>query len=249
MIKYVLLKKRFDKAQMQEEVHKLGSGLWKPHYNVRQYEGSWTTLPLRSINGSADNTVSIQGSSLQKNMAYKDTGLLDNCTYLQSVISFFECEKMSVRLMKMDPGAVIKEHNDYEMSFEDGEARFHIPVITNQGVNFFIRDEKISMKEGECWYLNLSLKHRVNNFGNTSRIHLVVDCKVNDWVKKLLLEGAELRQESEKEEDIKFSAADNIKIIHQLRLMDTPVSNELADKMEAANNPGHEQPGNLSMKI
>jgi hypothetical protein len=113
----VLLKQRFDVMQMQEEVHKLESGLWKPHYNVRQYEGSWTTLPLRSINGRADNNVSIQGSSLQKDMTYKDTGLLDNCAYLQSLISFFECEKMSVRLMKLDPGAVIKEHTDYDMSF------------------------------------------------------------------------------------------------------------------------------------
>ena len=51
------------------------------------------------------------------------------------------------------------------------------------------------MKEGECWYLNLSLKHRVNNFGDTSRIHLVIDCKVNDWIKNLLNEEAELKQE------------------------------------------------------
>ena len=137
MIKYVHLKQRFDVVQMQEEVYKLESGLWKLHYNEKQYEGSWTTLPLRSINGSAGNNISIPGSSLQKNMAYKDTGLLDNCTYLQSVVGFFECEKMSVRLMKLDAGAVIKEHTDYDMSFEDGEARFHIPILTNQDVDFF----------------------------------------------------------------------------------------------------------------
>jgi mannose-6-phosphate isomerase-like protein (cupin superfamily) len=236
MIKYVHLKQCFDVVKMQEEVHKLESGLWKPHYNEKQYEGSWATLPLRSINGSADNNISIQGSSLQKNMAYKDTSLLGNCNYLQSVISFFECEKMSVRLMKLDPGAIIKEHTDYDMSFEDGEARFHVPILTNHGVSFFIQDEKISMKEGECWYLNLSLKHRVNNFGHTCRIHLVIDCKVNDWIKNLLNEEAELKQESEKQEGINYSAADKIKIIQQLRLMGTPVATELADKMENGNN-------------
>ena len=236
MIKYVHLKQRFDVVQMQEEVHKLESGPWKPHYNEKKYEGSWTILPLRSINGSLENSISIQSSSLQQNMAYEDTPLLDNCTYLQSVISFFECEKMSVRLMKLDAGAVIKVHTDYDMSFEDGEARFHIPILTNDNVDFFIEDEKIPMKEGECWYLNLSLKHRVNNSGDTSRIHLVIDCKVNDWLKNLLNGEAELKKESEKHEDMNYSVSDKIKIIQQLRLMGTPVANELADKIESGNN-------------
>jgi hypothetical protein len=236
MIKYAHLKQRFDIAQMQEDVQNLESGLWKPHYNEKQYKGSWATLALRSINGSAANHISIQGSALQKNLTYKDTPLLYNCNYLQSVISFFECEKMSVRLMKLDAGAVIKEHTDYDMSFEDGEARFHIPILTNHRVEFFIEEEKIPMKEGDCWYLNLSLKHRVNNFGDTSRIHLVIDCRVNDWLKNLLNEGAELKQEiSEKQAGTDYSAADKIKIVQQLRLMGTPVANELADKMETGN--------------
>lgn len=237
MIKYVRLKQRFDAAQMQQEVHTLETELWKPHYNEKHYNGSWTTLPLRSINGSVENSVSIQGSSLQHNMAYRDTCLLGDCPYLQTLLQFFKCEKMSVRLMKLGAGAVIKEHTDCDMSFEDGEARFHVPILTNTGVDFFIEDEKILMKEGECWYLNLSLKHHVNNFGNDSRIHLVIDCKVNDWIKTLLNEGAELKQEiSEKREGENYSAADKIKIIQQLRLMGTPAANEMADKMETGNN-------------
>jgi len=233
MIKYVHLKQRFDVVQMQEEVDKLAAGFWNPHYNEKQYKGSWATLPLRSINGRTDNNISLQGSALQKNMAYRDTLLLDNCTYLRSVINFFECEKMSVRLMKLDAGAIIKEHTDYDMSFEHGEARFHIPILTNDLVDFFIEDEKILMKEGNCWYLNLSLKHRVHNFGNTSRIHLVVDCKVNDWIKKLLNEEVGLKKEiSEKQEGMNYSATDKIKIVQHLRLMGTPVADELANKIE-----------------
>ncbi|MEO8765022.1 MAG: aspartyl/asparaginyl beta-hydroxylase domain-containing protein [Ginsengibacter sp.] len=237
MLKYVHIKQRFDAVHMQDEVRRIEAELWKPHYNAKHYEGSWATLPLRSINGSTDNHTSIQASSLQKNMAYMDTSFLDSCTYLQSVLTFFECEKMSVRLMRLGPGAFIKEHTDHEMSFEDGEARFHIPVITNDKVDFFIEDEKIFMKEGECWYLNLSLKHRVNNFGDTSRIHLVIDCKVNEWIKNLLSKDPEIKKEIfEKQEEITYSADDKTKIIRQLRLMGTPVSNELADKMETGNN-------------
>ena len=235
MIKYVQIKQRFDIAKMQKEVQLLESSLWKPHYNEKHYEGNWTILPLRSINGSIDNPISIHASSLQMNMAYRDTSLLDNCFYLQSVIGFFECEKMSIRLMKLDPGAVIKEHTDYEMSFEEGEARFHIPILSNSGVEFFVEEEKIPLKEGECWYLNLSLKHRVNNWGDTSRIHLVIDCKVNEWIKNLLNGDAELKREIFNTPP-HHSDTDKLKIIEQLRRMGTTVSNELADKMENGNN-------------
>lgn len=236
MIKYAQLKQRFDVKKMQEEVCQLESGLWQPHYNTSQYEGDWTTLSLRSINGNKENGIAIHSSSLQPNMAYQDTCFLQNCPYLKSVIHFFECEKLSVRLMKLNAGAVIKEHTDYEMSFEDGEARFHIPIITNNAVDFFIEDEKILMKEGECWYLNLSLKHHVHNLGDVNRIHLVIDCKVNDWVNNLLNERSERKQEiPDKPGSVNYSDSDKIKIIQQLRHMGTTVSIELADKLEKGN--------------
>ena len=236
MIKYVQIKKRFDVTKMQEEVRALQLELWKPHYNNSHYEGNWTTLQLRSINGKIENSISIQGSALQKDMAYANTYLLEKCVYLQSVFNFFECEKMSVRLMKLYAGAAIKEHRDYEMSFEKGEARFHIPIKTNPGVSFFIENEKIPMHEGDCWYLNLSLKHSVNNSGNTDRIHLVIDCKVNDWLRRLLKEEAQLTAPIDEENsDVQYSPPDKIKIIQELRLMGTPVSKELADKLEAGN--------------
>jgi len=236
MIKFIQLTQQFDVIKMQEEVRALESVLWKPHYNNSHYEGNWTTLQLRSINGKTENSISIQGSALPKNMTYENTTLLERCFYLQSVINFFKCEKMSVRLMNLHAGAVIKEHRDYELNFEKGEARFHIPIQTNPDVSFFIENEKIPMDAGDCWYLNLSLKHSVNNFGSTDRVHLVIDCKVNDWLRRLLKEEAQLTSTIDEEsEDAFYSPSDKIKIIQQLRLMGTPVSKDLADKLEAEN--------------
>jgi hypothetical protein len=237
MIKYVHVKHQFDVPLMQQEVQMLKEEYWKTHYNTKHYEGSWKSLPLRSINGSIENCISIQSSSLQKNMSYQDTALLHHCPYLQSVISFFECEKMSIRLMNLDAGAVIKEHTDHELSLEEGEARFHIPIITNTKVDFFLDDERIVMKEGECWYLNLSLKHKVNNFGATNRIHLVLDCKVNSWITELL--NADFNQKiemPEKQQEMNYDRLDKIKIIRQLRLLGTAVAIEMADRLESGNN-------------
>lgn len=135
--------------------------------------------------------------------------------------------------MKLEAGAIIKEHSDQEMSFEEGEVRFHIPVHTNQRVEFYIMDEKVPMKEGECWYLNLSLKHRVSNLGNTDRIHLVIDCRVNDWVKDLFNNVLLKKEISEEELRPHYSSEEKLRIIQQLRLMNTDIGNELADKMES----------------
>ena len=41
----------------------------------------------------------------------------------------------------------------------------------------------MEMNEGEAWYLNFSLEHSVRNGGATDRIHLVIDCIVNDWIR------------------------------------------------------------------
>jgi hypothetical protein len=57
--------------------------------------------------------------------------------------------------------------------------RHHIPIITNEKVNFFVGGESINMKEGECWEINNSLLHSVDNQGTTNRIHLMIDIMPN----------------------------------------------------------------------
>src|SRR5205085_10556644 len=83
-------------------------------------------------------------------------------------------------------GSKIREHRDLNLGDETGEVRLHIPIVTNPAVEFFLDGVRIVMNEGECWYLNFSLPHRVDNRGVTDRIHLVIDCQVNDWLRELI---------------------------------------------------------------
>jgi hypothetical protein len=219
---------------MAADIERLQETLWKEHYNLKNYEGSWSTIQLRSLNGSVENNISIHHSALQEEQQYQDTVLLQACPNIQQVIDFFEMEKLSIRLMKLNAGAVIKPHADHDLSFEDGEVRIHIPVITNPELEFFLEEDKLSMPAGTCWYLNLSLTHRVNNFGTNDRIHLVIDGKVNEWVKYLFNRNdhAEIVMETDKKEPV-YSTEDTLKIIEQLRLMNTAVARKIADEMEA----------------
>jgi hypothetical protein len=233
MIKYLQLPVQFDAARMREEVQHIAADLWKQHYNKKDYEGSWSVIPLRSLFGSMDASFSVQQSA-STHIKYQDTVLMPHCPYIQEVLAYFKCEKLSVRLMNLSVGAVIKEHKDHELNLESGEARFHIPVQTNEQVSFFVEDEMIPLKEGECWYLNLSLRHRVSNKGETDRIHLVVDCAVNDWVLGMAATPGIVKKEIETvEETPVYKPGEKQQIIAQLKMMGTETAAKLAAQMEA----------------
>jgi hypothetical protein len=98
--------------------------------------------------------------------------------------------------LKLAAGASIKEHRDYNLSIADNELRLHVPIVTNSEVQFFLDAESVEMKEGECWYLDFTLPHWVKNNSSVDRIHLVIDCELNDWLRELLA-GASDRQPGE----------------------------------------------------
>lgn len=88
--------------------------------------------------------------------------------------------------MRLQPGSIIREHRDHELGFKDGEVRIHVPIITNPDVAFFVNGDRLPMNPGEVWYIDFSLPHRVRNRGTTDRVHLVIDCIVDDWMRELL---------------------------------------------------------------
>jgi len=225
IIKYLKLPFRFSAAKMQHEVKNLQAE-WMAHYNKRDYEGSWTALPLRSINGSMYSVVANAGDDV----VFTNTKLLEQCPYLKSVIDTLQCEKMAVRLLNLQAGAIIKEHKDAELYFEEGEARIHVPIMTNENVEFYSEDERVVMNEGECWYMNFNLKHRVNNSGSTDRIHLVMDCIVNDWLREQFA-GSQIEIKKEIPVPEKYSHTEKESIIESLLMLDTPEARRLAEEM------------------
>ena len=95
-----------------------------------------------------------------------------------------------MRLLKLAPGSNIKEHSDYNLSYEDGEVRVHIPIQTNQEVEFAVAGQPLPLSEGDCWYINFNLPHRIHNRGVTDRVHLVIDCGLNEWLRGMFPDAA-----------------------------------------------------------
>ncbi len=110
---------------------------------------------------------------------------LKKCPYLLSIFNTFQCRTETFRIHTLDAGASIKPHRDSGYSFEHGKVRLHIPVQTNDKVEILLNNKSVNMKEGECWYCNFNIVHEVHNHGNTPRIHIILDCLVNDWLEEV----------------------------------------------------------------
>lgn len=168
----------FDPDRLRADLAAAGRH-WIPHFVRRNYEGEWSAIPLRSLAGHPEHIFSDPGASVE---AYRDTTVLDACPYFRAVLAAFHCPVASVRLLKLAPGSRIREHTDHDLTASKGMARLHVPVTTNPDVEFYIEDERIRMAEGECWYIDASLRHRLANGGATDRVHMVLDCVVDDWL-------------------------------------------------------------------
>jgi len=196
---------------------------WKPHFNTYDYSGSWTVMALRSPGGSHENII----PDARGNENYRDTAYMDDFSSVKNLIKSLNCQVLTARFLNLQAGAIIKQHRDHELAFEKGEARLHFPVITNPGVEFYCEDERIFLNEGECWYLNANLPHRVSNNGTADRIHLVVDCVVNNWLTGLINSSEKISQKKDAENDEQL-----LKAIAHMRLQNTEAGTRFADEWE-----------------
>lgn len=176
----------FDVARLRADLDNLQPEDWISHFNKGYYTGDWIVAPLRAVDGNART---IFPNPTATNFA--DTEILDRCPYYREVLAFFECPLKAVRLMKLTPGSEIREHSDYTLAYEDGEVRIHVPITTNPEVDFRLSGERMNMQPGEAWYLNFNLMHSVANRGTTERVHLVIDCVINDWLDAFFAAGKE----------------------------------------------------------
>ncbi|MGO4877667.1 aspartyl/asparaginyl beta-hydroxylase domain-containing protein [Pedobacter psychrotolerans] len=223
MICFSKLNLRINVHLLQQELNDLLTGnQWMPHYNTANYTGNWHVLPLRTPGGNSENPY----AELFHHTHFENTALLKNLPETSRFLENFECEKFSIRLLNLNAGSVIKVHRDIELAFEQGEARLHIPIFTNPGVEFYVDEDRVVMNEGECWYINANIKHRVANNGLADRIHLVIDCKVNTWLTKMITEG------EKKTIFLKEDPEATQQVITSLKMANTDCSNELADQME-----------------
>jgi quercetin dioxygenase-like cupin family protein len=174
----------FDVEALCRDLARIRDEQWTPHFNRGDYEGEWSGVALRGPAGAGHPILALTAHPGTKQWA--DTPLLERCTYFRHVLARFQCPLQSVRLLRLAPGAVIREHRDPELGLEDGEARLHVPIATSPEVEFLLDGVRIPLRAGETWYLDVRRPHAVTNRSGEHRVHLVADCAVNPWLASLI---------------------------------------------------------------
>lgn len=184
---------RFDAARLERDLDvALQRCGWISHFVPDNYAGDWSVIPLRSKAGATHPVMLIASDPACRE--FVDTPALEGCAYFREILAGFAPGVLSARLMRLGPGSLIREHRDYDLDFEQGVVRLHVPVLTNPDVSFRLNGALVAMDAGSCWYLRLSDPHSVTNHGADARVHLVIDILVDARLEALFAaaEGLEV---------------------------------------------------------
>lgn len=184
----IRLPMQFDPAELQEDLGRLRGVDWHRHFVENNYQGDWGVIPLRAQAGATHPVMMIFPAPEAE--IFEDTPFLARLPYIQRLLRGFACELRCVRLMRLTPGSVIKEHCDLNLAVELGGVRLHVPITSNPEVDFRLNGTRVFMEPGSLWYLRLSDRHSVTNNGDADRVHLVIDTFPNPWLLAMLERGA-----------------------------------------------------------
>lgn len=177
----------FDPAKLARDLAALSAGDWIDHFLTDRYEGDWDVIPLRGPKGAPHPVMMIATTPGTKE--FEDAPALALCPYFREIMESFGAELRAVRLLRLTPGSVLLEHTDHEYTDDDGTIRVHIPVVTNDGVEFLLNRTRVVMEAGSAWVLRLNDPHSVANRGTTDRVHMLVDLVMNPTLERYLLDS------------------------------------------------------------
>ncbi|HYG47219.1 MAG TPA: aspartyl/asparaginyl beta-hydroxylase domain-containing protein [Allosphingosinicella sp.] len=176
----------FDPDPLVAELATLRPDDWTGQPFARHYEGGWDVVPLLAAAGETHKVRLIYSNPGATE--FVATKWLEAMPAFRDVLARFDCALRSVRLMRLAAGSKILEHSD-DLDAESGTIRLHVPVTTNEEVEFRLSGRAVAMTPGSVWYLRLSDPHCAANGGSTARIHLVLDAEMNPWLDRMLREG------------------------------------------------------------
>ena len=170
--------KDYDVAELKNKVLSLDEAIWRkldklerqiPHFYVQpiflmDFPMMWdgTEYPLQSYLEGFDFSQEVQN-------------------IITDLENHFDGRVGRVLLLRLDAYREITLHVDagYYLSVVH---RCHIPLHTMEGVDFIVGDEKIHMKEGQCYEINNRHNHMVSNDSPKFRIHLLIDIIPNTFL-------------------------------------------------------------------
>jgi hypothetical protein len=151
---------RFDVERMREELRTLESLKWIDHYD-RKIANGWTSLVLSSRDGTMDKPASQRPGKFGR---FQRTPLVDKLPYFRAILDAFPCPFARIRISRTLPHSFIGAHRDIgreAASLAFGQARLHLPIVTNDQVRFVPGGEVFRLLAGRLYYLDFTKLHSV----------------------------------------------------------------------------------------
>jgi len=171
---------RLDDGQfraVQQEIAGLNTE-WTNVYSD-YHTGGWQTLSL--LNRTSDPT-----DTVIEDCDPVETSLLKQLPETRALLRGLGFQYMWVRLAKLEVSAFMHEHRDYQELRNVRRLRLHIPVITNPFSSIVIDRTRIHLALGYIWKLNPIHRHAAGNFGKEPRIHIILDCYLDEALEALV---------------------------------------------------------------
>ena len=107
---------------------------------------------------------------------YFDLLAADVAPIIERLKGHFGREGVFIRMLiaRLNAQSEIKPHVDKGYSLINCN-RIHIPLFTNDQVQFSVGGESRTLNEGEVWEINNADVHAVTNASNSPRVHLIID--------------------------------------------------------------------------
>ena len=126
------------------------------------------------------------------------TNHLASCQYTRQVMASFGEVLGRSRLMRLEPGAEVSAHVDFNYHWLH-RVRIHIPVVTDPSVIFHCGAMQLHMAAGTSWIFDSWRRHRVVNGSEMTRIHLVLDTAGSSRFWRLVREMQALHEHDDRD--------------------------------------------------
>ncbi|WP_236207715.1 aspartyl/asparaginyl beta-hydroxylase domain-containing protein [Pseudomonas tohonis] len=173
---------RFDLAPLLAAMERIDPTAWVALFNIAYYQGDWSGIDLVAAVDAPIPLAPGFGPVARSALCAADPAW-------PAAIERFGEGLRSARLLRLGAGASIREHCDPDLGAPEGPLRLHVPLLSPPGVEFLVDGRQVPMAPGECWFIDLSRPHRVDNPGPGPRIHLVLDCMMDTRLREALADG------------------------------------------------------------
>jgi len=180
--------------EMVNYLNKLNYSAVKTKFNKKE---QWQAISIRGYSDDISNILkpgvldsNIQGQGLMYTHLYEQP----ECAPIKQILWHIPANFERIRIMRLRAGTKISKHTDkVDKEIKNGNIiRIHAPLKTNEKVKMYLWEDKnkieCNLQQGRYYYTDVSKPHAVTNDADFDRLHLVIDCFINEKLEGMINE-------------------------------------------------------------